>query len=358
MRIALVIACGMVFCGVARADVLVGVAGPFSGQNAVLGQLMKAGVEAAVADINSAGGLNGERLSVVAEDDQCDARRAVEIANGFAAQDVRLVVGHFCSTASAAAAQVYAERDVLMISPSASNPLLTEQNSVTTLRVVSRDDTQGALAAERIVKDDPVGVVVVVDDGSPGLKALVARFAVIKAPDLTVSVKPGEKSYRASAEKLAGSNPTSIYLALSGSDAGGFVAAYRAAGGTARIYGPDSLLNETYWEKAKVAGEGTMVSFASDPQSQPEAREVIASQVAKSVTPEGAFIPAYAAVQVYVAATKGNPKLDAAELARILKSGIEFDTVLGPVRFDAKGDVVPQRFTWYRWSQGQFAAEN
>ncbi len=342
----------------AQAEILIGIAGPMTGQNAAFGQQMRNGAAEAIADINAKGGVNGEPLRLVEGDDQCDVKRATEIANQFAAQDVRMVAGHFCSNAAFAAASVYAARDVLMISPSASNPKLTEQGFSTTLRLAARDDVQGAIAALRILEDDPNAAVAFVEDGTALAKALAATFTRVKAPALTVTIKPGERNISAAVQKLREGNPSAIYFACGGSDAGNIVSAYAGGGGIAKIYGPDSMLVDAYLERAGVAAEGTVATFPTDPQAAPDAREVIADLKAKNLTADGATLTTYAAIEVYAAVAQANPSANARDIAAKLKSGAKFKTILGEYAFDAKGDVLPQRFDWYRWSDGAFARVN
>ena len=110
-----------VTCG-AFADIAIGVAGPMSGQYASVGEQMRLGVEAAVADINAAGGVLGQKLRVEVGDDACDPKQAVAVANDLVSKGVVFVAGHFCSSSSIPASKVYAEEGVLMMTPASTNP--------------------------------------------------------------------------------------------------------------------------------------------------------------------------------------------------------------------------------------------
>jgi branched-chain amino acid transport system substrate-binding protein len=318
---------------------------------------LKDGAEAAIADINAKGGVNGEQFVLKIGDDQCEARRAIALANEFASSDVRMVVGHFCSGAAIAAAKVYAERDVLMIAPSASHPKLTESGFETTIRLASRDDSQGEIAARRILAANPNATVAVIDDGLPLSKLTVGRFAAIKAPALSFTIKPGEKAFDGIVSELVAKGITDVYFACGGIEAGIMTSAYRQAGGQAKFYGADGLLVDSYWERAGVAGEGTLAAFPDDPMTSPYARELVARFAASDKVADGAVVPSYAAVQLFVQAIGKNSTGKARDLAQWIKSGKDIDTVLGPLTFDQKGDVNPQHFIWYKWSAGKFAAE-
>ena len=80
-----------------------------TGQYAAFGAQLKNGAEQAVADINKAGGVLGQQLQLNIGDDACDPRQAVSVANQFASQGDKLVVGHFCSGSSIPASKVYGE---------------------------------------------------------------------------------------------------------------------------------------------------------------------------------------------------------------------------------------------------------
>jgi branched-chain amino acid transport system substrate-binding protein len=351
-------AVSLVLCSSAQAEILIGIAGPMTGQNAAFGAQMRNGAVAAIASINAKGGLNGELLRLVEGDDQCDVKRAVEVANQLAAQDVRMVAGHFCSNAATAAASVYAARDVVMISPSASHPKLTDQGLATTLRLAPRDDVQGTLAALRILQDDTQAVVALIEDGTAQAKSLVEKFSSVGVPALIVSIKPGERNIAAAVQKLRVGNPSAIYFACGGSDAGNIAAAYASGGGIAKLYGPDTLLVDAYFERAGAAAEGTVATFPNDPQAAPDAREVIASLQSQGQTAEGATLTTFAAIEVYAAAAQANPTATATDIAAKLKSGAKFKTILGEFAFDGKGDAQPQRYDWYRWSNGAFSRDD
>ena len=73
----------------ASADITIATAGPMTGQYASFGEQMKAGAEAAVRDINAAGGVLGQMLKLEVGDDACDPKQAVAVANRICAQTSR-----------------------------------------------------------------------------------------------------------------------------------------------------------------------------------------------------------------------------------------------------------------------------
>jgi branched-chain amino acid transport system substrate-binding protein len=108
--------------GPARAEVLIGMTGPMTGKNAWFGEQMQRGTDLAVADINAAGGVLGQRVRLVTADDFCDPEQAVAAARKLVSDGVIFVVGHYCSHAAIPASAVYDAAGVLLISPASVNP--------------------------------------------------------------------------------------------------------------------------------------------------------------------------------------------------------------------------------------------
>jgi len=98
----------LVFSGSAWADVLLGIGAPITGPNAAFGAQIQRGTEQAVADINAAGGINGEQIKVSIGDDVSDPKQGISVANKFVADGVKFVVGHFNSGVAITASEVYA----------------------------------------------------------------------------------------------------------------------------------------------------------------------------------------------------------------------------------------------------------
>ena len=130
----------------AKADILIGVAGPITGGYAAFGTQLVTGATQAVADLNAKGGVLGQQVKLDVGDDACDPKQAVSVANEFASKKVVFVDGHFCSSSSIPASKVYADEGILQITPASTNPKFTDEGSWNTFRTCSRDDLQGRVA--------------------------------------------------------------------------------------------------------------------------------------------------------------------------------------------------------------------
>ena len=149
----LALGAAIAFAGSAQAQIKMGVAGPLTGPNAAFGAQLKNGTDQAVEDINAAGGIMGQKITVGYGDDVSDPKQGVSVANKFAGDGIKFVVGHFNSGVTMPASEVYQENGILEITPSATNPKITERGMWNIFRTCGRDDQQGAVAGAYILKN-------------------------------------------------------------------------------------------------------------------------------------------------------------------------------------------------------------
>ncbi|HTZ04111.1 MAG TPA: branched-chain amino acid ABC transporter substrate-binding protein, partial [Xanthobacteraceae bacterium] len=138
--------------GTAVAQVKIGVAGPITGPNAATGAQMKNGVDQAAADLNKTGGILGQKIAVEYGDDVSDPKQGVSVANDFAADGVKFVIGNYNSGVTIPSSEVYQENGILEITPASTNPTVTERGMWNIFRVCGRDDQQGRVAGNYILK--------------------------------------------------------------------------------------------------------------------------------------------------------------------------------------------------------------
>ena len=147
----------------ALADLAVAIAGPMTGQYASAGDQIRRGAEMAIADINARGGVLGERLRLEVGDDACDPKQAVSVANTMVNRKIVFMHGHWCSSSTIPASEVYNEVDILMATVS-TNPQVTERGLDNIFRIMGRDDQQGMVAGQYIAETFKGRKVAVVDD--------------------------------------------------------------------------------------------------------------------------------------------------------------------------------------------------
>jgi len=343
----------------ARADIIIATAGPMAGTNAAFGEEVRRGAELAVDDINAAGGVNGERLVLLVEDDACDPRKAAEVAAKFIEAGAIFIAGHFCSGASMPAAKLYADAGVVLMSPASTNPKLTDEGGWNVFRTVARDDAQGDAAAGVIATHFAGKKVAIVRDKAAYGAALAARFSAALPAGTEIvldeTYASDSKEFGDLALRLTSAGPEVVYLAGAYPEAAQIVRAMREAGSEAQFIGADSLLREKFYAIAKESAAGTLASFAPDPMRLPAAQGLVRRFVAKGYQPEGATLYTYAAVQAFAAAAQATGGTDGRQIASWLRQGHAIATAVGEISFDAKGDVARPRYTWYRWREGRFS---
>ena len=197
----------LAFSGAASAQIKMGVAGPITGPNAAFGAQLVNGTQQAVDDINKAGGILGQQITLEQGDDVSDPKQGVSVANKFVGDGVKFVVGHFNSGVTIPASDVYAENGILFITPSATNPKVTDRKLWDAFRTCGRDDQQGMLWAE-YARDHLKGKkIAVVHDKTTYGKGLadaalddMHKFGIKEV--LYEGVNTGEKDYSAIVSKI------------------------------------------------------------------------------------------------------------------------------------------------------------
>lgn len=313
------VALSFAFTGSAWADILIATAGPMTGQYASFGQQMKAGAEQAVADINAAGGVNGEMLKLEIGDDACDPKQAVAVANQMAGKGVVFMAGHFCSGSSIPASSVYAEEGIVQISPASTNPKFTDERpGPGTFRVCGRDDQQGDVAGNFLNDNYKGKKVAFVHDKTAYGKGLAdaTKAAYEKAGGtaaLYEAYTAGEKDYTALVSKLKSEGIDVLYVGGYHTEAGLMARQMKDQGMNTLLVSGDALVTDEFWAITGDAGEGTLMTFSPDPRKNPDAAPLVEKFRAKKIEPEGYVLYTYAAIQAWADAAKtaGSTDFDA-----------------------------------------------
>ena len=342
----------------ASAQMKIAVNGPFTGQLASFGEQFKRGAEMAAADINAAGGINGQKIELVFGDDQCDPKQAVAVANRAVQAQVVAVVGHFCSGSSIPASDVYKEEGLLQISPASTNPKFTDRGYKNTFRVCGRDDQQGKVAADYIAANFKGKKVAVVDDKSAYGKGLADETRKVLAAKkiklvLDESITAGEKDYSALVSKLKAAGADVVYFGGYHPEAGLIVRQAHEQGLKSVLMSGDALVDKQFWAVSGPAGEGTIMTFDADPRKNAGAKDIVAKFKKAGYDPEGYTLYTYAAFQVLKQTIEKAKSTKLADMEKVMRS-TKFTTVLGSTAFDSKGDVTSPAYKVYKWSKGAY----
>lgn len=358
-RFALSAAILALVAGTAQADIILGVAGPVTGQYASFYEQMKRGADAAAKAINDAGGINGEKVVLQAEDDACDPKQAVAVANKLAAQNVAAVIGHLCTSSSIPASEVYAEAAIPIISAASTGPLFTDRGLPNVFRTCGRDDQQATIAAEAIVARKLGTKIAIIHDKSTygqGLAEGVRTNLNAKGVTEVVfdTVTQGDKDFSTLISKLKQANVDLVFFGGYFAEGGLFVRQAREQGLKATFMGGDGIASTEFASIAGPAADGFLMTFYPDPRENPGADAIVKAFRASGYEPEGYTLYTYAAVQVYAQAAKLAGSLDGTAVSEALHKG-KFESVLGPISFDKKGDPSTEPFILYAWKDGKYA---
>ena len=339
-----------------QAQVKLAVGAPITGPSAATGAQMKNGGDQAAIDINAAGGILGQKIAVSYGDDVSDPKQGVSVANDFAANGVRFVVGHYNSGVTMPASEVYQENGILEITPASTNPKVTERGMWNIFRVCGRDDQQGKVAGDYILKHFQGKKIAVVQDKTTYGKGLADEVKkTINAGGikevLYEGINTGEKDYSALVSKIKQSGADLLYFGGLYTEGGLIVRQMRDQNVKAPLMGGDGITSDEFASVGGPGVEGTLMTYGPDPRNNPDATSVVAEFRAKKFEPEAYTLYSYAAVQVIKQAAEAAKSLDPKKVAATMHSGVDFKTVLGDIAYDKKGDLTKLDYVMYVWKK-------
>ncbi|MHC8364220.1 ABC transporter substrate-binding protein [Pseudomonas sp. LS2P72] len=356
--LALAVATALGVSAFAQADVKIGVAGPMTGANAAFGEQYMKGAQAAADAVNAAGGVNGEKIVLVKGDDACEPKQAVTVAKDLTNQKVAGVVGHFCSSSTIPASEIYDEAGIIAITPGSTNPAVTERGLSAMFRMCGRDDQQGIVAGDYIVdvlKGKKVVVLHDKDTYGQGLadatKAQLEKRGV--KPVLYEGLTRGEKDFSTIVTKIRGAGADVVYFGGLHPEAGPLVRQLREQGlKDVKFMSDDGIVTD---ELVTTAGgpqfvDGVLMTFGADPRMLPDSKTVVDEFRKKGTEPEGYTLYAYASVQTLAAAFNGAKSNSGEKAAEWLKKN-PVKTVMGEKTWDAKGDLKVSDYVVYQWDK-------
>ena len=350
-------ATALVGAGGASAQLKIGVAGPLTGPNAAFGAQLKNGAEQAAADLNDKGGINGQKIELVFGDDASDPKQGVSVANKMAGDGVKFVIGHFNSGVTMPASEVYQENGIYMITPSATNPRITERNLWNVFRTCGRDDQQGEVAGKYILSKFKGKKVAIIHDKTTYGQGLAdeTRKAMSKGGMKEVlyeGINIGEKDFSALVSKIKASGADVVYWGGLHTEGGLIVRQMRDQGVKAPLMGGDGITSDEFASIGGPGVEGTLMTFGPDPRKNAAAAEVVKKFAAKNINPEAYTLYSYAAMQVIAMAAADAKSLDPKKVAEATKAGKAFKTVIGDLAYDKKGDIKRLDYVMYTWKKG------
>jgi branched-chain amino acid transport system substrate-binding protein len=278
----------------------------------------------------------------------------VALARKLVSDGVVFVAGHWCSHASIPASKVYEQAKILMISPGSASARLTDEGGPNVFRVYGRDDRQGIKVADYLAEHWAGRQIAIVDDGTAWGKGVASsvrgrlRERGLR-PTLDEAFTPGEPEYSPLVAKMQAAGVDVLFVGGYHREAGLILRQARDRGYNLRLIANSAMTLEDFPLIAGPALAGTVMAAMTDMRASPQAAAVVARFRAQGHDPAGTTLYAYAAVQVWAQAVTAAGSLDLAAVLEAMHSQ-QFDTVLGRIGFDQKGDITGfEPWGWYVW---------
>lgn len=347
-----------------KGEVIVYVVAPLSGWQADGGQTVVGGVRLMAEHINSSGGLLGYNVKVVAMDDEADSDVAVQVAEQIRAvvqQGERVVgiVGHYNSGQTLAAMEIYKDLPLIVVTPTASDVSLTRKGYTNFFRVNATDAAQGPADARFLVeKLGAKRIAVIHADNEYGRGLRDEMVSALKAlgvePAALIEIPEAAPTQMKAVEQIKAVQPDAIFLA--GYETEGYVLLpeLREAGIIVPFMASDGCFLYEFIDGAGPAAEGAYVSgITPDPKLVADKKWWIEYQELEARNPGTYSIAGYSALDVISAGVKKAGTFEASKVAEAIRS-LDFQSLVGRIRYDAKGDLTEQRVYIFQVKNGDF----
>jgi len=342
----------------------VGVAGPHSGDLASYGIPTVKAAELVVDKVNAAGGVLGRPVELIVEDDVCKPEVATNTATKLVSDGVVVVLGHICSGATKAALGIYNDAGVIVMSPSATNPSLTQSGDYPNFfRTIASDDMQAKLGAEFTVNTLGAKKIAVLHDKGDYGKGY-AEFAKKYLDEMNgvevvlfEGITPGAVDYSAIVQKIAQSGADAVIYGGYHPEASKIVTQMKKKMMDIPFISDDGVKDDTFIKVAGDYAEGVYASGPMDVSDLPMYQEAVEAYKAKYNEDPGAFYKeGYAAATALLNAIEKAGSTDYTAIEKALRTEY-VDTPVGSISFDEKGDAIGVGFSMYRVVNGKYVEQ-
>ena len=350
--------------GVAGDTIKIGVAGAHSGDLASYGLPTVNAAKLVVDEVNAKGGINGKLIELLVEDDVCKPEIATNTATKLVSEGVQVVLGHICSGATKAALPIYENAGILVMSPSATNPELTESGEYPNFfRTIAPDDAQARLDvnfALNKLKLKKIAVIHDKGDYGKGFAEFAKKFIEESGKGEVVlfeGVTPGAVDYSAIVQKIKQSGAEAVMFGGYHPEASKIVGMMSKKRLKIAFISDDGVKDDTFIKVAGKDADGVYASGPRDTSKNPLAQKAVEDHKKAFNSDPGAFYQnAYSAALVLVHAIKKTGTVNLDTLKKALQTE-KVDTPVGTLSFDKKGDAIGVGFSVYQVKQGQFVEE-
>lgn len=339
-----------------------GVSGAHTGDLASYGIPSLRAAELVVAQVNEDGGIDGRQIDLVVEDDACKEDQAANAATKLAGEGVVAVMGHICSGATEAALPIYLDSEIVVMSPSATNPPLTKSGNYPNFyRTIAPDDAQARLQVDFAITELDLSTFAVIHDKGTygqGLAQFARQFLEGESGAEVVlfeGITAGAVDYSAIVNKIAASGAEAVIYGGYHPEASKLVTQIRNAGMEDLVFiSDDGVKDDTFIQVAKEYAEDVYATGPIDTSDSELAQKAIeAHREEYGEDPGPFFLNAYAAMAALINAIDSADSTEYEAIRTALQE--EFvETTLGNISFDEKGDAIGVGFSMFQVQNGSY----
>ena len=358
LAVALVVGAALAGCQKGQDTIKVGLAAVQSGSDAQIGLTMLQGSQIAIDEWNAKGGVLGKQIESISLDDEGDPQKANTVAHNLVDDGVVAVLGHLNSNCTIPASIVYNDGKVLQITPGSTNPKYTEQGFPDAFRICGRDDQQGPVAARFLHDQLKLNKIAILHNKTAygeGLATEVKKTFESLGGQVTVfqGIGTDENDFSANISVIQGSGAEGFFWGGMYGQGGPLCVKMRQAGVNIPFVSGDGCFDDSFINTVGGAAANVYLSFGKDYHQLPAAQPFLEKYEAKYGHDEGAYsVYGYDAANVLLTAIQQAGTTDADKVSAVMKSR-PFDTILGKIEFDEKGDVKGSGFVMWTIKDGK-----
>jgi branched-chain amino acid transport system substrate-binding protein len=341
----------------------IGLAGAQSGGDAQIGLSMLNGSRVAIDEWNAKGGVLGRKINPIVLDDEGKPDKAVTVAQTLVDDGVVAVIGHFNSGCTIPASVVYNDSKIIEISPGSTNPQYTDRGFPYAFRICGRDDAQGSVAAAFLRDTLKLDKIAILDDKTSygeGIANEVKKSFEAKGGQVVMFQGLGkdEKDFRANIDVIKGSGAQALFWGGMYGQGGPLYEQMHQAGVAIPFVSDDGAFDPAMIQAIGANAPDVYVTFGKDYHGKPGADAFIKKYNDTFHQAEGGYsVYGYDAANVLFTAMTKAGTTDADKVAAVMK-GQPFDTILGTIEFNAKGDVKQAGYVIWTIKDGKFQVFN
>jgi branched-chain amino acid transport system substrate-binding protein len=334
--------------GTDSGPILVGYYGDLSGRTSSFGQSTKNGAEMAADEINKAGGVNGRQIQILVEDDQGEPNKAATVVTKQINQDkVHALIGEVASSNTLAAAPKAQAAKIPMISPSSTNPAVTQVGDYI-FRVCFIDPFQGEVMAKFSYNNLKARKAAILydfnSDYSRGLQQFFKRsFTGLGGQVVSEqSYTQGDRDFSGQLTAIRAANPDVVYVPGYYGEVGVIANQTKQLGIKAPLLGGDGWDAPQLWQLGGEALNGDYISnhYSVDDPSPAIQKFVAAYKARYNVAPDALAALGYDAMKVLADAIKRAGTTESAKLRDAIAQTSNYPGVTGAITLDKDRNAV------------------